>query len=431
MTQLSSPSYHSVSLPDIAPGSKRFAGKRVAMVTFSQYPNDARPRRAVSALVNEGATVDLICLGGENQPRRELFEGVNVLRVPLKHVRRGKFDYALRYGGFIFLTSVIFALRTIVRRYDLVYVHNMPDILVASALVPKALGAKVVLDLHDPMPELMTSIFRASPDAKSVRLLKGFEKWSIARADLVVTVNIACQRIFSNRSCSSEKILVVMNSPDNRIFPYRATEEGDYGYQTETKPFVLMYHGSLVERNGLEVAIDALDSVRKSIPNAVLHVFGAKTDFLDRMMNKVREKNLTNAVRYFGPKRLEELVVEIDKCDLGVIPNHRNPFTEINTPTRIFEYLALGKPVIAPSTAGILDYFDNDSLLFFEAGDSEDLAKQIGYAFTHSKEMLKITRAGQQVYREHTWAMEREGLVGRISTLFDKKPEMSDALKRT
>lgn len=424
MTQLSSANYSSVALPDISPSSKRFAGKRVAMVTFSQYPNDARPRRAVSALVNEGATVDLICLGGENQPGRESFECVNVLRVPLKHVRRGKFDYALRYGGFIFLSSVIFALRTIIRRYHLIYIHNMPDILVASALVPKALGAKVVLDLHDPMPELMTSIFRAAPDAKIVRLLKGFEKWSIARADLVVTVNIACQRIFSNRSCSSEKILVVMNSPDNRIFPYRATKESDYGYQTEIKPFVLMYHGSLVERNGLEVAIDALDLVRKSIPNAVLHVFGAKTDFLDRMMNKVREKNLTNAVWYFGPKRLEELVVEIDKCDLGVIPNHRNPFTEINTPTRIFEYLALGKPVIAPSTAGIVDYFKNDSLLFFEAGNSEDLARRIAYAFTHSKEMLEITRAGQQVYREHTWDREREGLIDRISALFDRKPEM-------
>jgi hypothetical protein len=35
----------------------------------------------------------------------------------------------------------------------------MPDVLVFSSLVPKLLGAKVVLDLHDPMPELMEAIF--------------------------------------------------------------------------------------------------------------------------------------------------------------------------------------------------------------------------------------------------------------------------------
>ena len=80
--------------------------------------------------------------------------------MPLKHPRRGKVEYALRYGIFILTSGSVFALRSLRRRYDLVYVHNMPDILVLSALVPKALGAKVVLDLHDPMPELMKTILQ-------------------------------------------------------------------------------------------------------------------------------------------------------------------------------------------------------------------------------------------------------------------------------
>ena len=70
------------------------------------------------------------------------------------------------------------------RRYDLVYVHNMPDILVLSSLVPKALGAKVILDQHDPMPELMMTIFDLNETSRSVRLLRWLEKWSIARANL-------------------------------------------------------------------------------------------------------------------------------------------------------------------------------------------------------------------------------------------------------
>jgi glycosyltransferase involved in cell wall biosynthesis len=403
--------------PPATARGKRLAEQRVAMVTFSPYPFDPRPRRSADALKGEGATVDLICLAHGNDARREVLNGINVLRIPLNHPRRGKFEYAFRYAAFILITSVIFAVRSLRRRYDLVYVHNMPDILVLSSLVPKALGAKVVLDLHDPMPELMVTIFRAARDSKSVELLERLEKWSIAQADLVITVNVACKRIFSSRSCRPEKIAVVMNSPDGRIFPFRATHPEAFTRKTDNKPFVIMYHGSLVERNGLDVAIEALSQVRESVPAAELRIFGATTPFLERMMQQAQNKNLHESVRYLGSRRLEDLVTEIENCDLGVIPNRWNAFTEINTPTRIFEYLALGKPVIAPATPGIQDYFDKDSLLFFEPGNPGGLAQQIEYAFSHPREVQEIVQRAQQVYLEHTWDRERQTLLDRVNEL--------------
>ena len=402
---------------DATAGKRRFAGKRVAMVTFSPYPFDPRPRRAVDALVGEGASLDLICLGSDNAPKREAHPGISILRVPIKHDRRGKLAYLYRYAAFILISSLIFALRSLARRYDLVYVHNMPDILVVSALVPKVLGAKVVLDLHDPMPELMKTIFHVSEESKSVRLLKTIEKWSIARADLVITVNLACKRIFSDRSCTSEKIAVVMNSPDGQIFPFRPTRSAATKEEATNKPFVIMYHGSLVERNGLGLAIDALARVRQAIPLAELRIFGANTPFLENMMEFAKEKDVQDIVHFLGPRRLEGLVSEIGNCDLGVIPNQRNAFTDINTPTRIFEYLALGKPVIAPSTPGIQDYFDQGSLLFFESGNPGDLARQIEYAFFHPTEVQEIVRRSQQVFLEHAWDREKETLVGRVSEI--------------
>ena len=423
MSSLVTPSIDSASgvQPGAQPGSMRFVGRRVAMVTFSPYPADPRPRRAADALMKEGASVDLICLAHEGAPKREVMNGINVFRVPLKHPRRGKLEYAFRYGAFILTSFATFGLRSLARRYDLVYVHNMPDILVLSSLVPKALGAKVVLDLHDPMPELLMTIFQVPSDSTGVRLLKRLEKWSIALTDLAVTVNIACKRIFSSRSCGPEKIAVVMNAPDGRIFPFRPAEPNPAASRGGKRPFVIMYHGSLVERNGLDVAIDALARVRESVPAAELRVFGYNTAFLDRAMEGARQKNLDGRVRYLGPKRLEELVTEIGNCDLGVIPNQRNAFTDINTPTRIFEYLALGKPVIAPSTPGILDYFSKESLLFFEPGNVDDLARQIEYAHSHPTEVLEIARKGQEVYLEHTWDQERETLLSRLGEVLHGK----------
>src|ERR1041385_8972822 len=233
-------------------------GKRVAMVTYSPYPDDPRPRRAIDALRGAGMTVDLICLGQGNSKKNENPDGVRVLRVPMRHRRGGKLTYAWQYGSFILISSLIFALRSFIRRYDLVYVHNMPDILVVSALVPKAFGAKVILDLHDPMPELMTTIFGLKKESLSVRLISWIEKWSMARADAVLTVNIACKRIFSSRSCVPEKSGVVMNTPDGEIFPYREAQLQASRKQGRTGRFVIMYHGSIVERNGLDLAVDAL-----------------------------------------------------------------------------------------------------------------------------------------------------------------------------
>jgi glycosyltransferase involved in cell wall biosynthesis len=399
--------------------SKRFAGKRVAMVTYSPYPFDPRPRRAVDALAEEGASIDLICLAGDGAPRREVLNGINVLRVPLEHQRRGKLGYAYRYGAFIFISSVIFAMRSLAHRYDLVYVHNMPDVLVVSSLIPKALGARVVLDLHDPMPELMMTIFQVSKDSRSVQYMKRLEKWSIARTDLVITVSLPFKQIFASRSCLPEKIAVVMNAPDGRIFSLRAPQPDALLNRASDKPFVIMYHGSIVERNGLDVAVEALARVRKSIPTAELRIFGTATPFLERIMEVVRAKDLQESVRYLGPKSLEALVPEIEDCDLGVIPNQRNAFTEINTPTRIFEYLALGKPVIAPSTRGITDYFDKGSLLFFRSGDAEDLAQQIEYAFSNPREAFETAQRGQKVYLEHTWERERQTLLDRIGGILE------------
>jgi glycosyltransferase involved in cell wall biosynthesis len=288
---------------------------------------------------------------------------------------------------------------------------------VLSSMIPKALGAKVVLDLHDPMPELVMTIFNSDKDSLSVRLTNRIEKWSIARAHLVLTVNLACKRIFASRSCSPEKIGVVMNSPDGQIFPFRAPRSHASTNQAHKGRFVIMYHGSLVERNGLDLAVDALARVREVVPAAELRIYGPNNPFLERVMDAARNKSLHEAVRYLGPKRLEDVVLEIEDCDLGVIPNHRNAFAEINTPTRIFEYLALGKPVIAPRTPGIQDYFSKDSLFFFEPGNSKELAQQIEYVFSHPQEVVEIVRRGQQVYLAHTWERERQRLLGRVSEI--------------
>jgi glycosyltransferase involved in cell wall biosynthesis len=383
---------------------------------LSAYPFDPRPRRTADALMRQGMNVDYICVADGKAPWRERANGINVFRLPLEHQRGGKLGYTYQYSAFILASAVTLALRSCTRRYDLIYINNMPDILVVSALLPKMFGAKVILDLHDPMPELMMTIFGKTPDSKSVQILKFLEKWSMARAHQILTPNIAFKRIFAGRSCPEEKITVIMNSPDESIFPFRSARFPALNWKNN-KPLVVMYHGTLVERNGLEVAIDAFAYLRNKLPAAQLHIYGKATPFLERVMESARRRGLQQSVLHLGAKPLEQIVDAIDGCDVGVVPNPRNVFTDINMPTRIFEYLARGKPVIAPRTTGIQDYFDQNSLLFFAPGDANELAQKIEFVASHPNETLAITARGQQVYKAHAWQQERETLVRVVGRL--------------
>ncbi len=397
----------------------RLRGKRVAVVVFSHYPSDPRPRRAAEGLVQLGMNVEVLCLRQDkSEPRRETYNGVSIRRISLKRRRGGKFSYVFQYSAFLVISFVTLAFRSLTRRYDLVHVHNMPDMLVFAALVPKVCGARVILDLHDPMPELMMTIYGLTPESFGVRLLKRFERWSISFADAVLTVNQACKKLFTARGCPPEKVYVVMNSPDEDIFKYQDTPR-ILIKRSRTTPFAIMYHGSLVERHGLDIGVKALGIVKQTIPHVELRIYGRRTPFLEQVLNSVRGSSLEQSVRYLGPKTLEQIVEAIDDCHVGIIPNRRSIFTEINTPTRIFEYLSRGKPVIAPAVPGIRDYFTDGQLVFFELGDANDLARKLEYVCFHPEEVEKTVKLGQAVYRDHRWSAERTkftNLAGELLT---------------
>ena len=392
-------------------------GRRAAVLLFSYYPADNRPRRAAEALASEGMDVELVCLRkSRDEAAREVFNGVTIRRLPLRRHRGGPIPYIVQYSTFLVSAFLYLMWRSLRGRFHVVHVHNMPDFLVFSALVPRLMGAKVLLDLHDPMPELMMTIFGLGPDSLSVRLLKQLERWSIRFAHCVLTVNAACKRIFAARSCPPEKIHIVMNSPDEGIFTLRPAIARP---AADRRRFVMMYHGSILERNGLDVAVDALVAARQQMPAAELRIYGDATPFLEVVLRRVRDQGLEDVVRYFGAKGPKHVAAAIDECDVGIIPNRRSIFTEINTPTRIFEYLSRGKPVITGRAPGVLDYFGEDDLFFFTLGDASDLARVMTHVFRHPEDAEAVIKRGQAIYLTHRWCEEREQLLDRIAHLLN------------
>lgn len=392
------------------------AGRRAAVIALSYYPWDPRIRRETEALVEAGMKVELFCLQETPaQPRREIVDGVKVTRMRLRRSRAGKLRYLTEYVGFFCWGFWHLSVAGLRRRFALVHVHNVPDVLVFTSLVPRLGGARVILDLHDPMPELFQTIFGLGPRHPFVRLLAFAEQCSTHYANLVLTPNRAFRDLFVRRSHCAGKLSVVMNTPSDQIFP--ATAEPPAGPPAARPAFRLMYHGLIAERHGLDLLLQAVGIASAAIPEITLDIYGGRSPFLGTIEEMIRRLGLADRVRYHGKKSLAEIASIIRTVDLGVVPNRRTPFTELNFPTRIFEHLALRKPVITLNTEGVRDYFSAEEIFFVDSEDPVALAATIRRIHADPVRTRAIVARGYDVYQRHRWAEEKGRFVASVVQL--------------
>ena len=156
-----------------------------------------------------------------------------------------RLKYLQEYVKFFVRCAVMSTRLFISRRYKVIHVHNMPDALVFAALVPKLFGSKVILDIHDPMPETYGSKYRGLTHNAVSRMLLLQENLSVAFADRTITVSDPLKNgILIMRGYPPENISVVANFADDEIFkpmPYPIVE-GKVRF---------VFHGTILERYGL------------------------------------------------------------------------------------------------------------------------------------------------------------------------------------
>lgn len=389
------------------------ARKNVLMVVHSRLPADVRVRREAEALVSENYNVDIICLNQTDRPKKETINGVNIYRVNMLRERPSKYKYALRYINFFLRAFFIANKLSLKNKYSFVHVHNMPDFLVFVPMIQKLCSAKIILDLHDPTPEVFMAKYYDGHDSLGIKFLKFQEKISIKFADKIITTNISFLETFVSRGCPEEKITIVMNSPQNTVFKI-GTIDSDNSIRSDK--FIIMYHGTLIERHGLDTALEAIGILRHTIPNLEFWVFG-EGDYTKTFLNKVKDLDLQDIVKYSGLVSLEQISATIPKISVGIIPNKISPFTNINFPTRIFEYLFYNKPTIVPRTRGIKDYFDENSIFFFESGNAKSLCEMILNIYSYPKDAAAIITAGVKVYHQYTWEKQRQNLLNVYNSL--------------
>jgi glycosyltransferase involved in cell wall biosynthesis len=382
------------------------------MVAFTDYPVDTRVRREAEALVERGDEVDFICLKTPALGDRRSLNGVTLHPLMWFDYKDGgrPRDYVRRYLIFQLAALVCIFQLHVRRRYDVVHVNTMPDSLVFSALGAKLLGARVVLDVHDLMPELYASKFGFDETHWAIRLLLAVERRSVAFADRAIAVHRPHLDALVRHGNPAEKFMILMNVPDPALFrPRPAT--------AQPSRFVLVYHGTVGSRHGLDVAVRAVALARESVPKLELRIIG-DGDYFPRVRAVVEELGVEDSVRleqHFV--EIEALLPTIAEASVGLVPILDDPFTQYMLPVKLLEYVAMGIPVIASDTHTIRSHFDDDMLCFTTPGDPRDLAAKIVALHEDPERRSRLAAAANRFNDAHSWDREKARYLALIDSL--------------
>ena len=392
---------------------------RHCMVVHATYPlGETRVEREALVLVEQGYRVDVICLRGRNEPATETVEGVQVFRLPVgRNKGRGLVSQLIEYLVFFTLASIKLTRLHRRQRYHVVQVHNLPDFLVFAAWIPKLSGARLILDLHDLMPEFFAGRFGTNLSGWPSRLLRWQERLSCRFANHVITVTEPWRETLIERGIPGEKISVVMNVADDRVF--RAENEPETPARKD-EGFTLVYHGNITWRYGIDLAVRAVDRVRNEIPQIhfLIHGHGDYRDQLARLIDELGLQNhVTFTTRAMPTLELPKL---IRKANVGVVPYRRDVFTDGILPTKLMEYAALEIPVITARTPAIEAYFDSTMVQFFEPDSVDDLARCILELFNDREHLAELKNGIRRFNDRYSWSRTGAEYVELVSTLAGK-----------
>jgi glycosyltransferase involved in cell wall biosynthesis len=209
-----------------------------------------------------------------------------------------------------------------------------------------------------------------------------------------------------------------MNLADDRVFrPISGISSAD----RDDRRFRLIYHGTLARRYGIDLALRALDLVRREIPEVHLTVHGLG-EYLEPLLHLAGELGLNGHVT-FSTQRVPtaELSRLITSADVGIVPYRRDVFTDGILPTKLMEYAALGIPAIVGRTPTISGYFDETMVEFFTAGDVEDLARCIRTLYQNRSRLEELGRNIQGFNQHYNWSSHKIEYVNLVKRLAENK----------
>jgi spore coat protein SA len=292
-----------------------------------------------------------------------------------------------------------------VQHFDVVYLHNEPNILL---FLRKRKGQKIVLHMHN--------------DHLSMRLFRPFYRHALAKADRVICVSDYIRRqAVSHYPEYADKFCVVFNATDPQVFkPYgeEAAQQLKGVIQIDSDKQYLLYVGRLTPVKGVHVLIEAFREIHQKMPNARLIITGssffggaAKTAYEQQLVNLAEPVN--DAIIFTGYLPHEKLKYLYSIVNMIVLPSvWQDP-----CPLVVLEAMASETCLVSSAVGGIPEVMENGKTGVLVAPDNaKELARAISSVLNDPEKMRFMEiNARQKIIANYTW----ERLVGELIIYLD------------
>jgi glycosyltransferase involved in cell wall biosynthesis len=342
------------------------------MVVHAVYPGDPRVRRQTDLLGEAGHEVDLFCLRGPGEAAEEATGRLRIIRLPVNRLFTGFAGHLAEYLAFAGIASVRLAREQGRRRYRLVQVATVPDFLAFAAAPLKLSGVPLLLDLHEDMPEFFRDRFAHPALRPLMPLVTGAARASAFFADELITVHEPLRQLSIARGVPPEKIIVVMNSADTRLFDPALHPRRSFMEDGELR---LIHHSNLQRIYGLDVAVEAVGRIGAEVALR-LDVYG-EGPFRPAVEAAIERTGTAERVHLNGRVPMDDLPGLIAGSDIGVVPSRPEPYMQYSLSTKLLEFAAMGIPIIASDLATFRAHFTPEAIRYVAGGDPDALAAAI------------------------------------------------------
>jgi glycosyltransferase involved in cell wall biosynthesis len=393
---------------------------KIAMVLDEEFPPDPRVMNEACSLIEAGHSVSLFCVGYASKPHNEIINGIQVFRYNVP-----KFIYSLSSLAYSFPFYRWFMqvkLKDFFEKisFDAVHVHDMR---IAKAVLKVLDGTSIpkIIDLHENRPEIMKYYehVRQFPGNLLISPRK-WKKWERKLAlqynKVVVVTREAKDSLVSNYQLPEHKIVVFPNTVHSSFYT------GYFIDETITarlkKHFSIFYLGDTGKRRGLETAIRALKILKEKIPEVLLVIAG-KSKY-DELLFKLAEKlNLQEQVSFEGYQDMKKVPSYILGSNVCISPLHRNIHHDTTYANKIFQYMALGVPVVVSDCTAQKNVVEQAGAgLVHRAEDAVDFAEKILDLY-NAPEKAKLMGENGKKFIDKSFKQEitSKGLVNLYYTL--------------
>ncbi len=371
----------------------------------------AKKFKDIHAITRLGYPHDLAKLRNENYVETHTVDDIEYFHLPST-------DFWLNYMSLdMYLKQYGEKLAEHIKKHDIKLIHSASNFVngLAANYAAKKLNIKSIYEVRGLWEITRISRQPEWENSEHFDMIKKLETEAAKTADRVVTITYALKNELIKRGVDENKISVLPNGVNTHSFmPLEKDLKLMKHLGIKENEIIIGYIGSIVEYEGIDLLVEAIAKLKNKKINNFKFLLVGDGRYFENIKDKINELKINNLVIITGRIPHEEVENYYSLIDIAPLPRKAVPVSEMVSPLKPFEAMAMGKIVLGSSVAAIAEIIDDGyNGMLFEKSNVDDLADKLEILLKDDQIRMQIGKnARDWVVKERDWAVLAKKLNG-------------------